>query len=372
MHHTDRIFPNDIDLLLDTKADPCVSMYLPTHPVTLHSDKDRIRLKNFRAEAFSKLLARDIRRPDAESILFPVDQLLEDEAFWPYLSDGLAIFCSPGPHAVFRLPISPSPTLTVGDRFLLKPLLPLLSESEIFYIMAISGNEVRLFEGTRHHVSEIRISELPANMAEALKLGGREPNRAPQRLWQGDEGQKALYRNYFLHIDRVLRPLYKDLSHPLVVAAVDYLLPIFREASSYRHILPLGITGNPDQLSAEELHAQAWPIVESLFSSPRRKALEEYQALRGSGKTTQEIQTILSAALDGRVKILFLSLSTDVFGSFDPSTRALEVRQDPLAGDIDLCAQAARWVYRTGGLLFGGEPPDIPSGGPMTAVFRYV
>jgi hypothetical protein len=372
MHHTDRILPNDIDLLLDAKADPCISMYLPTHPITLHAEKDRIRLKNLRAEAFGKLLERDIRRPDAESILLPVDQLLEDEAFWPYLSDGLAIFCSPGPHAVFRLPISPSPTLRVEDRFILKPLLPLLSESEIFYIMAISRNAVRLFEGTPHHVSEIHINELPANMSEALRLGGREPNRAPQRLWQGSEGEKALYRNYFLYIDRVLRPFYGDSSSPLVVAAVDYLLPIFREASTYRSIVPLGITGNPDKLSAEELHTQAWPIVEPLFSGRRRDALEEYQALQGSGRTTQEIQTIMSAALDGRVKTLFFSLSAEVFGSFDAATRTLEVRPDPLAGDTDLCAQAARWVYRTGGVLFGGEPPHIPAGGPMTAIFRYL
>lgn len=372
MHHTDHISANDIDLLLDVKSGPCVSIYLPTHTVTTEVQQDQILLKNLRAEAFHGLLERGLRRPDVETILLPVDELLEDAALWPYLSDGLAVFCSPDCHAAFRIPVSPSPMLQLGDRFILKPLLPLLTEDGVFYVMAISRNEVRLFEGTRYHVSQIHLDELPANMSEALRLEGREPNRAPQRLWQGDEGQKGLYRKYFLHIDRVLRPLYGDASGPLVLAGVDYLLPLFREVSSYRQLVTLGIPGNPDQLNAQALHAKAWPIVEPIFSRPRREAQAEYETLRGSGQTSQEFQTILTAALDGRVKTLFLSLAAEVFGTFDPTTRELQVREEPLAGDVDLCAQAARWVYRTGGAVFGGEPPDIPPGSPLTAIFRYI
>ena len=67
--------------------------------------------------------------------------------------------------------------------------------------------------------------------------------------WQGDEAQKTLYRKYFTQIDRVLRPYFADHSEPLVVAGVDYLLPIFREASSYRHLVPQGIPGNPEELT---------------------------------------------------------------------------------------------------------------------------
>ncbi|MGH6917428.1 MAG: hypothetical protein ACREJ0_06955, partial [Geminicoccaceae bacterium] len=295
MHHTDHISQDDIDRLLGETTGSCVSIYLPTTPVTLHTDQDRIRLKNLRAEAFERLMAHRIRRPDAEAILLPVDEVLEDSGFWPYLSDGLAIFCSAATHALFRVPLSPRPTLDVGDRFLLKPLLPLLTEDGIFYVLAISENQARLFEGTRHHVAEVQVKDLPADMSAALEMRGRDTDRLPNRRWQGDEGQKILYRKYFLQIDRALRPLYGNLSDPLVIAGVDYLVPIFREASSYRHLVAEGISGNPEHLSAQELHAKAWPIVEPILAEPRRAALERYHALGGTGRTSDDLETVLSA-----------------------------------------------------------------------------
>lgn len=372
MHYTDHIAEDDVEQLLTETTGPCVSIYLPTTPITPHTDQDQIRLKNLRAEAFERLLARGIRRPNAEAILLPVDEVLEDPGFWPYLSDGLAIFCSAATHALFRLPLSPRPTLDVGERFLLKPLLPLLTEDGIFYVLAISENEARLFEGTRYHVAQIQLKDLPANMAAALEMRGRDPDEPPKRRWHvGEEGQKILYRKYFLAIDRGLRPLYGKFSDPLVLAGVDHLLPIFREASSYPHLVAQGISGNPEHLSAQELHAAAWPIAEPILAGPRRAALARYDALRGTGRTSDDLETILSAALDGRVESLFLNLAIATYGAFDQTTRSAVVRDAPEPGDVDLSAWAARWAYRTGADIFAGEPPDIPDGSSVAAVFRY-
>jgi hypothetical protein len=372
MHYTDHIAQDDVEQLLAETTGPCVSIYLPTTPITPHTDQDQIRLKNLRAEAFERLLARGIRRPDAEAILLPVDEALEDPGFWPYLSDGLAIFCAPAMHALFRVPLSPRPTLEVGERFLLKPLLPLLTEDGIFYVLALSENEARLFEGTRHHVAQIQLEDLPASMAAALAMRGRDPDQPPRRRWHvGDEGQKILYRKYFLQIDRALRPLYGGFSDPLVLAGVDHLLPIFREASSYPHLVATGISGNPERLSAKELHAEAWPIMEPILAGPRRAALARYGALRGTGRTSNDVETILSAALEGRVESLFLNLAISAYGAFDETTRSAVVRETPEPGDVDLSAWAARWAYRTGADIFAGEPPEVPHDSPIAAVFRY-
>lgn len=371
MPYTDHLRDDDMDRLLGETTGPCVSVYLPTSPVTQHTDKDRITLKNLRGEAFDRLQDQGVGRSDAEAILLPVDDILEDDGFWPYLSDGLAIFSSPRTHAVYRLPLSPAPSVGVGERFILKPLIPLLTEDGLFHIIAVSQDEVRLFEGTRHHVSEVHLDTLPGNIADALRMRGREPGRGPLRRWQGDEGQKLLYRKFFLQIDRALRPYYGSHSDPLVLAGVDYLFPIFREACSYRHLAEEAIVGNPEHLTAADLHAKAWPIVEPIFARPRREALETYRALQGTGRTSDDLETILGAALDGRVATLFVSLRAEPFGTFDPAARTAEVRDAPQPGDVDLAAQAARWAYGTGAEIFGGEPPDIPEGGPVAAVFRY-
>ncbi len=370
MPYTDHITEHDLVRLLDQASGACVSIYLPTTPLPADMDKARIQLKNLRSEAFNELSQQGVRRPDAEAILLPVDELLDDESFWPYLSDGLAIYTCPSTHAVFRLPIAPEPSCRVSWRFILKPLIPLLTEDSVFYIMAISRNDLRLFEGTRHHIRELPSTELPSSMSEALKIRKR-PSMSSSGKIQGDEGQKKLYLQYFLQIDRLLRPVYAVHSEPLVIAGVDYLLPIFREASSYPHLVPEGIVGSPEQLTAEELHAKALPLVEPIFTQPRREAIASYRALQGTGKTANDLEQVLTAALDGRVKTLFVNLEADRFGRFDTSTRKAVVRETPEAGDADLCAQAARLTYETGGQIFAGTPSELPEDRPLMAILRY-
>ena len=191
MPYTDHLTAEDVEQLLEETTGPCVSLYLPTTPVTSGTDKDRIQLKNLHTAAFDELLKREVRRPDAEDILLPVDELLDDESFWPYLSDGLAIFCSAKTHATFRLPISPQPSWRVSERFILKPLIPLFNEDGIFYIMALSRNEIRFFEGTRYHVAELPTGDIPKSMSDALKIRKRPSMSAPGKIL-GDEGQKEI------------------------------------------------------------------------------------------------------------------------------------------------------------------------------------
>jgi hypothetical protein len=369
--YTDHVNPADIDLLLEAQEGPCVSFHLPTSVVTRETEQDRIVLKNLRAEAFEQLTGRGLRRPDADAILLPVDALLEDEGFWPYLSDGLAIYCSPDVHTVHRLPLRFEPAVRVGDRFHLRPLIPLLSQGGVFFVITVSQQRVRLFEGTRHHLAPIEVPGLPADMTSALGRLGREPGREPLRRWQGDEGQKLLYRMYFEQIDRALRPQYRQHADPLVFAGVDYLFPIFRDAVCYPGLLDGFVTGNVDQMSADDLHARAWPLVEPVFEQPRQAAIASFRALEGTGRTSTDPETILTAARDGRIQTLFLQQSASLFGSFDEAGRTLEIHEPAGPQELDLIARAARWAYGTGATLFTGEPPEIPADSPLAAIFRY-
>ena len=113
------------------------------------------------------------------------------------------------------------------------------------------------------------------------------------------------------------------------------------------------------------------PLVEPIFTYPRRDALATYQRLCGTGQTSDKLEEILAGAFDGRVRALFLDLAHKAFGTFDPSTRKAKIGEEPGPGDVDLLASLARWTYRGGGDLFAGQPPQIPEGSPVSAIFRY-
>lgn len=370
MHYSDVFSLADLDSLTAESTGPCVSIFLPTHQITNQIAEDRIRLKNLRTEAFEKLLAGGMRRPDAEALVAPVDALLEDEGFWPYLSDGLAVFCMPSFHVIYRLPVKFEPMVRVSHRFIVKPLLPLFADDGVFAVLALSRNEVRLFEGTRHSVREVDLKHLPESMSSALKIRQR-PNLSPSGPLQGDEGQKELFKKFFHQVDRAIQPWLAAKKAPLVLAGVESLLPIYKSASHYRQIMADGIAGNPESLTANDLHDRAWPIVQGCFASPRKAALEKYQSLLGTGKTAADLPAILNAAIDGRIESLFVNWTTNIYGHYNTQTRQTTILEDDQQGAIDLTARVARLAHATGAAVYSGLPPYVPADGPVTAVFRY-
>ncbi len=62
----------------------------------------------------------------------------------------------------------------MGGLFLVAPLLPLLTADGRFYVLAVSQNSVRLFQGTRFTISPVDLKGAPHNLAEALRTHDRD------------------------------------------------------------------------------------------------------------------------------------------------------------------------------------------------------
>lgn len=259
-----------------------VSIFLPTHRVSLHAREDRIRFKNLVGTAEERLIESGLRPPEARSILEPARGLLDDDEFWTHLGDGLAVFLAEGFVKVCRVPLPFEERLVVGQGFHLEPLLPLQNDDERFFILALSQDRVRLLEGTRFSVQEVELNEIPQGLAEALRFDDPEKQlqfhtRAPDRggphspdgkdaMYHGhggggDEDKNDLLR-YFQKVGNGLHEWLREERIPLVLASVDYYQPIVRQALKYPHLVDEVVSGNPDRLRPEELHERAWAILE--------------------------------------------------------------------------------------------------------------
>jgi hypothetical protein len=157
------------------------------------------------------------------------------------------------------------------------------------------------------------------------------------------------------------------------LAGVGYVLPLYREANRYQHLLDQGITGNPEELSAEELHKRAWTIVEPHFQGERKEAEARYQQLAGaeSELASNDVQQVVPAAYHGRVEALFVALGCQQWGSFDVDTNAAELHKEAGPGDEDLLDFAALHTLLNGGTVYAVEAGKIPDGAGLAAVFRY-
>lgn len=365
-----------------------VSVFMPTHRAGAEIQQDSIRLKNLLGKAEERLLAAGLRTPEVRTLLEPASRLIGDRLFWQRQSDGLAIFAAPEMARTYRLPLALEELVVVADRFHIKPLLPLLSGDGQFYLLALSQAEVRLLQGSRYSVRQVELEDTPASMAEALRFddperrlqfhtssgpSGGEGNRQAMFYGHGapSEDEKGAILRYFQQVDAGLQHLLAGEQSPLVLAGVEYLLPIYREANSYRFLVERGVVGNPDDLSAEELHQRAWEIVQPRFDKERKEAASRFRQAAGTDRASDELVKIVPAAHYGRVETLFVALDRQQWGAFDPATNEVHLHQDPEAGDSDLLDMAAVQTLLNGGTVYAVQREQMPAETFLAALLRY-
>lgn len=371
--------------LIDEHAEYCLSLYLPTHRTGAAIRQDPIRLKNLLKRGEAQLTQHGWRRAAAEELLAPAARLLKDDDFWQHQSDGLAILISPNTFRRYRLPYAFDELVVVTDRFHLKPLLSLLSGDGRFYILALSQKRVRLLLGTRHSVQEMSLEAVPTSLAEAL---GEERDKELQFHVAGHGGavfhghgsradetehKKDLFR-YFKRLDKGLRDLICVDRAPLVLAGVDYLLPIYREANSCAELVDDGIVGSPENITDSELHARAWRIVQTYFSREQELAAARYRELARSDRTSDDLAAIVPAAHHGRVADLFVAVGVQRWGRYQPGSGRVTLHETRQPGDQDLLDVAAVQTLAHAGAVYAVEPGAIPARGagqPTAAVLRY-
>jgi hypothetical protein len=374
---------------LSEKRDGChVSIFMPTHQVGQETQQGPIRLKNLLREAEEHLEAVGLRAPEARARLRPASRLVQDGLFWQRQSDGLAIFVSSEVFRHYRLPLDFAELVVVTDRFHVKPLLPLLSGDGRFFVLALSQDEVRLLLGSRYSVGEVDLEGVPGSLAQALRFddperrlqfhtasgpSGGKGSRPAMFYGQGAPSgdQKSDILRYFQKLDTGIQALLAGEQAPLVLAGVDYLLPLYREANTYPHLIGEGIEGNPDNLSAQELHRQAWPVVGPCFLEEREMAAKRLRQLADTGGVSDNLAEIVPAAYHGRIDILFIATGLQRWGTFDPAKNKVRLHQDPEPGDQDLADFAAVQVLLHGGSVYAVEAKQMPVGASLAALLRY-
>ena len=332
---------------------------------------------------------RGIGAGEINKFLEPGYNLQALAEFWQKQSDGLAVYISPDDFFYYRVPINFEEYVNVGDAFHFKPILPILEGNGRFFVLALSQNDVRLLEGTRERVREIALEGIPTSLAEALEFDDPErdlqfhtrtrPRAESGRnaifhgLGSGESDSKNDILRFFHKLDSGVIEHLKEAKAPLVAAGVDFLIPIYREANSYPHMLEKHIEGNPEPLSEAELHKQAWQIVEPIFQAAQEEASGRFQALaaRQDGGASQEIAQIVPAAINGRVDTLFVLRNQRVWGRFNPQTQEVSLSDNKDAKAQDLLDLAAVQTLLNQGVVYAVDKEDMPTDGAAAAIFRY-
>jgi hypothetical protein len=365
-----------------------VSLYMPTDRVGAATEQGPIRLKNLLTRVTRDLAARGVKSLEIAHMLEPAEEVVADAHFWQHQADGLAIFLTQDGMRSFRVPLAFPEFALVADRFHLKPLLPLLSGDGRFYLLALSLGRVRLFEGSRDTIRELDLEDVPESLRDVVGydweerslqfhtgtgLGGEGGMRRAMFHGQGSpkDDDKPEIERFLRQVDEGIRGIIGTEHAPLVIAAVDYVADIYRGVTKYPDPLEETVSGNPDELSADELHGRAWPVVAPRFRERRAVAEARWQELLPRNRAGTDLREILRAAHDGRVETIWVAVGLQRWGDFDPDTRRITLHKQHVPGDRDLLDLAGIEALIRGADIFAVPQEEVPGGGAIAATFRY-
>ena len=382
----DVISRSDLRHLIDVRNDACVSLYLPTHRADTETLQDPIRLKHLLRDAEQQLERRGIEARAVRDLLDPLRELVHQYEFWQHQADGLAIFRSPDLFRSYRVSFTVPELAIAAARFHLKPLIPALGTCRRFYILALSQDEAKVYEATRTSIAEVEMPGMLENQIASSgqrvlesqahsHSAGRQPSGPHLAFFHGhgmrEDDRKQALLTYFRRVDETVRKRLSDERTPIVLAAVDYLCPIYRQASSSPNLLSEEIHRNPAGFTPKELHRRAWAIVTSYFQEDRERAVDEYHQLWHTQRTSKDLPAIVTASLQGRIKVLFVAVGTQEWGHVDSSTSEVIQSEQRSPQDQDLLNSAAIETFIAGGTVCAVPPDQVPGKGSVAAIFRY-
>ncbi len=382
----DELTDGDLRTIASVEDPASVSLLMPTFMAGREVRQNAVRFKNLLGKIRETMDRRGFGKSQIESRVGGAEELLRNESWWQHQGHGLAWFADDSGSRAYRLPVDVEERYTLGPHHFLRPLITVPQENRRFFLLAVSQKRVRLFRGDRFRIDHLEPDDLPSDLRSALNIDEfvqslQQHSTAPREIagdmtfhGQGGAGMEVQKRDeilpFFRQIDHAFRSHFGEERLPLLFAGVDYLFPIFREASSYTPLVDHPIEGNPDERKPEELQRKAMEVFRAEFDEVIAESVANYHREIGRQEAGADAISILAAARDGLVDSLMLS-DGDARWVIESSEGGTLRDVDPESeGAFELGNEAAVWTLRTGGRVLSCPRDKMPDGHTMAALFR--
>ena len=375
--------------LIDEKDEINVSVYMPTRAAASSEVKKMpIQLKTLLNNVKKKLSENyNLDNREIEKLLKPATDLIGDRVFWQNQRQGLAMFVNNKQFSYYRLPSEVPEMAEVSQYFNLIPLMPEVMFNNYYYVLALSRNHNRVLRCTKGSVKEIDIEGVPDSIQEILKYDESEKSlqyhssggTAPIFHGQGvvDDEKREELLQYFRMIDQGLNKYLnlkdKKQKLPLIIMSVKALFPLYKEINTYPYLLEKNVEGNPDDVSSDSIKNSAWDIASEYFHKQLDDINKTYHDLKGTGKTSTDLEDIVSAASFSRVDTLLVKKNIAQYGLFESEENKVLIAEDgnEQQNNYDLYNFAAINTVSNGGQVYVLDEDKMPDSEDVVAIYRF-
>ena len=383
---TDGLSKSTIQLLADYSSVVCISIYMPTHRPgqEVNEQIDPIIFKTSLQQAASQM--KNNVDPDfITRVLEPAYQLLRNEDFWNNQSAGLAFFIAEDHFKFIRLSSAPEQKVWVNNSFLISPLVPFMVTPEYFYLLVISKKQSKLFRADNFTMRHIGISELPNGIDDVVHLEEKDDQKLFRTGSSGAGGGASYHgigagkpdekENISMYLAEVDKTLWQEVLHderaPLVLAGVEYLIPLYRKVTQYNNIWEEALTGSLEYENERTLYRLSRQIMEPYFQQRTNRALATYGDNSAKELTSSIPEDVIPAAYYSRIAHLFIGKNERLWGTFDKDSDELTIHEQREANDEDLLDKALVQTVLNGGEVHLLDKDMMPGNCKLAALMRY-
>lgn len=356
---------------------PCITMFLPPcRPGEAKGSPGALIKANIQA-ATQELAKQHFSTSDAVELLKPLeDPTLEEASHWSRV-----ILNSRDIIEQFRLSQPVDASLQIASCFAIRKLLPEMALPKAFYILNLSKAGVDLLRCEGLEIERVGLpAGVPAKLADFLAFDApdhREENRSPSGASTGAmkgvpfgtgserDRTKVYLADFYKNVDRGIKKLLGDQGMPFILAGVDQETSIYRHISTSPNLLSEAIRGSRDlDRDQATILQEAYGILLADQRESQAAALLSAHERNARDRFSNDFDTIIRAAFEGRVAQLYLNESAEKIGVF---------RRDKFRtlGQEDLLNLAAVQTILHKGDAYSLPAEMIPGGAIAAAVLRY-
>ena len=297
---TDNDVSPEIKDMVKEKGSTCVSIIVPTH--RLGQD----RLSDIKEVQRAILVAKESISIEEVKILSGIDDLFEQIDF-SRNKEGIGIFVSPHIKKLVRFPFPVTTKIIVDKLFHLADLLYLENYSVPYYLVEISGKEIRLFRGVMDHLQEIIDGNFRIKIVDDYEYS--KPSQSSStagythvKAFEKDksEVQHLRLKNAFHETDKCLVNYLTTKETPLLLCGPKRDISLFKSVTDHLDNIAALISDNNNHDGIHELEGLAWHHIKSFIDQQKLKLVDEFKEKIGAGLAVFGIEAVWKAAKAGK------------------------------------------------------------------------
>lgn len=382
----DYISKDELLSLISQKNDLSLSIYIPTQVSGTDSLQNRIIFKNTLKAIKSEYPSDDYRKMGLNELLDETEKFTDDYEFWQHQSNCLAMFLSKDFLKCYSLPIDYEDFFYAGTDYYILPLISFLNSYSDFYILYLSRKEISLHSFNHAEFSRLEIKELSDLVNDEIEnrqfqkqtqffTGAGEGGRKDSRFYGTGAKDLNLDKylvNFFNKVDRVIN---KNLQkkNPLILAGVDYLIPLYMKANTYPLIMDGNIHGNLNDKNINDIINKAKGILEQYHKEKMRDKITSLVELKESQKTSYsgDLEIIVNESYNKRIVELYIFTDKKYWGNYNHKENKIDLKDKNDFGAKDMVNTAAINTIINGGDVYVFKPGEYDAVKPFAAKFRY-